>query len=273
MIEDGREARRSLSVAWLQQWQASPMVDGAPDHQRPRTQVRAESKVTRSIQNFRAPRDAEPGRQRRDRQRENHARSKPVAHRCVNDRQQQEVPRPYRAKKVPLVLDVADVGGEQQRPEKQDVIVGQRCGARALPDCPPVAGRRCNGDGCRNRNRSDMLEILRDHDADAGGDEHHAAPDQESNLPVDADDLPAFVRDQARGGRGADHAIVAKMKDLRLERVHARLSIAKSSRAMAVVNTSQIGQLRGCSRGLQQRMSFPYDPFNRADVDFEVAAP
>src|SRR5213076_2246432 len=63
----------------------------------------------------RLPFDAEPGGQRRDRERQQGARAEGVGGYSVQNRQQKEVAVPLRSEEVPLLLDETDVGADQQR--------------------------------------------------------------------------------------------------------------------------------------------------------------
>src|SRR4051812_22167861 len=65
---------------------------------------------------------AEPPRERGEAGAQNHAGVGQVRGRDVEERQEQEMPRPVRAEEVELRLRVADGGADEERAEEEDVV-------------------------------------------------------------------------------------------------------------------------------------------------------
>ena len=138
----------------------------------------------------------------------------------MQDGQKEEVPRPATAEEVVVVLEVTDVGAGEKRGQQQDVVIDQRRLAAAFPIGPRVAGRRGEADHRGDGQRSDVVEMLGDVDADAGGDQHDAGPRQDAKLGIDADGVAALARDEPRGGGLVEHTGIAQDDQLRFEGDH-----------------------------------------------------
>src|SRR6266849_10823233 len=90
---------------------------------------------------------------------------------------------------MPLALDEADVGGDEQGAEEDDVVA-----KRAFsPDSKRITGNRRGSHDGGDCKRPDLIEMFGDDDADAGGDQHHAEPGERPQLSPDRDDVAALA--------------------------------------------------------------------------------
>ena len=83
-----------------------------------------------------------------------------------------------------------------------------------------VTRARGDRDQSGDRDRSDLVEVFRHHDADADHDEHHAAPGEETQLAVQAHDIASLTRNQRRCSLGGEHTFIAKARQLGFEGEH-----------------------------------------------------
>ena len=151
-------------------------------------------------------RDAAPGRERRQRERENGARIEAEGEGELDQREQEQVPGPVRAEEFVPGLEVGEIGADQQHPEEEDVIEGERRrgdgapreGRRGACDIPETEGRGERNAGA-DRHRAEIREVVLDQHAGAGGDHRHPGP--EGDLEFDAHGNQLAARDAAEEAR------------------------------------------------------------------------
>ena len=147
-------------------------------------------------------RDAAPGRERRQREGEHGARIVAEGEGELDQREQEQVPGPARAEELVLRLEIGEIGADQQHPEQENVIEGERRRGDRAPresrrdacDIPETEGRGERNAGA-DRHRAEMREVVLDQNAGAGGDQRHPGP--EGNLELDAHGNQLAPRDAA----------------------------------------------------------------------------
>ena len=140
----------------------------------------------------------------------------------VDDREQQQVPRPPGAEQRELTLGIGEARTPEQHGEEQQVVA--RDGERPARELRAHGGHAARSRGERKHQQdgqgTDSVEIAREQDAHAGHHQQHARVQGGAQLKVQGEHLPAIER-QGAGRRGVvDHALGAQGPQFRFERMH-----------------------------------------------------
>ncbi len=112
----------------------------------------------------------------------------------MDDREQQQVPRPPGAEQRELTLGVGEARAPEQRGEEQQVVA--RDGERPARELRAHGGHGARSRGERNHQHdgqgTDPVEIAREEDAHAGHHQEHARVQGDAQLQVQGEHLPAI---------------------------------------------------------------------------------